>query len=814
MARINYFVPGKGEKSEGPLARYLQPMPAGVAAAYIEAYTEPGQIVLDAFCQDETILREAVQIGRKAIGVNFNPLTVLVVRSRLTWPDSHQLDTGFTRLSNSPKMGMRLQEHLEALYSTLCAYCQHPVVADYFIWDRELEQPVEKGYRCEVCGSQGLARVDSADLEALDRIEKHRFHYWYIMDRVAPRGEDSREQAQRLLGLYTPRNLYALTSLLIKIEALFPQPPLQDAFKVILLACLDSCSNLHAAEDRAHPHRLHPPARFLELNVWQAFEAAYREARLWSRSPEVRLAGNLEEILAPNLLSWAKGRPPNTFLEARTARSLARELPKGRTALIAISPPRLDPTFWSLSYLWSGWLLGPEAATALKPLLGRKRADWAWYHRAMTTFFRALRDILQTEGRLVLALATETPAMLEALLFAASGAGFEMENLLYQPDDGGQYRLSFVKTVEPLVKPPMPDLEALADEIRHLGGLAAKGVLKERGEPLALSWLRNAIYGRLSRAGYLHRTLAVEEEDFSPLDFVAEQVEAAIEEADLIRLDAMAIDELRTPLWWLRKPEEVAAPLSDRVEEAIYQILQDSLILNRQALNEAIYPRFPGFLTPEEALIEACLESYAEEITPGHWRLREEDRETYREEQRMRGATQLIRLGRRLGYRVWANPVWQEMASAVGKGLSMSKGLPTEPFSPRPGDPQRSETEQLPFDPGPLARFDVLWHEEAAIHAFLLATKATLAHLLKEETKDGEVYRYLVIPSERISLIEFKLRRNPLLQKAMADGHWQIIKYCHLAWLAEAEEIDHHDLKKIVGLRPIIEQPEAQIPLL
>ena len=812
MARINYFVPGKGKKSEGPLARYLQPMPAGVAAAYIEAYTEPGQIVLDAFCQDETILCEAVRIGRKAIGVNFNPLTVLVVRSRLTWPDSHQLDTSFTRLSNSPKMGVHLQEHLEALYNTLCPHCQHPVVADYFIWDRELEQPVEKGYHCELCGSRGLARVDSADLETLDSIEKKGFHYWYIVDRVAPRGEDSREQAQRLLGLYTPRNLYALASLLIKIEALFPQPPLQDAFKAILLSCLDACSNLYAAEDRTRPYRLHPPARFIELNVWKAFEAAYREARLWSRSPEVRLAGNLEEILAPNLLSWAKGRPPNTFLEARTARSLARELPEGKTALIAISPPHLDPTFWSLSYLWSGWLLGPEAATALKPLLGRKRADWAWYHRAMTAFFRALQDILQTQGRLVLTFATETPVLLEALLLAANGAGFELENLLYQPDDGGQHRLSFVKTMAPAVSPPMPNLVALADEIRHLSGLATEEVLKERGEPLALSWLHNAIYARLSRTGCLYRTLAVKEEDFSALDFVAEQVESAIEEADLIRLDAT--DELRTPLWWLRKPEEAAAPLSDRVEEAVYQILRDNLILNHQALDEVLYPRFPGFLTPEEALIEACLESYAEEITPGHWRLREEDQEAHREEQRMQGATQLIRLGRRLGYRVWANPVWQEMTSAVGKGLSMNKGLPTEPFAPRQGDPQRSETEQLPFNPGSLACFDVLWHEEEATHAFLLATKATLAHFLKEETRDGEVYRYLVIPSERIALIEFKLRRNPLLQKAMADGHWQIIKYCHLAWLAKAREIDRHDLKKIVGLRPIIEQPEAQIPLL
>jgi len=372
----------------------------------------------------------------------------------------------------------------------------------------------------------------------------------------------------------------------------------------------------------------------------------------------------------------------------------------------------------------------------------------------------------------------------EALLFAAIGAGFELENLLYQPNDGDPYRLSFVKMAEPVARLPTPDLEALAGEIRHRAGAAAEEVLRERGEPLAFPWLRNAIYERVSQTGLMRQVLAVEEEGFSALDFVAEQVETAIQDAGLVRLDATTEDRLRTPLWWLREPKKAAPPLGDRVEEAVYQILRDSLILNRQALEEAIYPHFPGFLTPDESLIEACLESYSKEITPGHWHLRAEDQEAHRQGQRVQGVAHLIKLGQRLGYGVWVNPAWRETAS-----------------------------DQAGFDPGPLARFDVLWYEEGTIHAFSLTAKAALGRILQREAGAGEIYRYLVIPAERTSLVDFKLRRNPLLRKAMADGHWQIIKYCHLAWLVEAEEIDRHDLKKIVGLEPIIEQAEAQIPL-
>jgi hypothetical protein len=79
--------------------------------------------------------------------------------------------------------------------------------------------------------------------------------------------------------------------------------------------------------------------------------------------------------------------------------------------------------------------------------------------------------------------------------------------------------------------------------------------------------------------------------------------------------------------------------------------------------------------------------------------------------------------------------------------------------------------------------------------------------------KGEDINRYLVIPEERGDLASFKLDRSPWLHQAMVSGRWQFIKYRHLDQLVSAAEIGRHDLKKIVGLRPIIEQDEAQIPL-
>ena len=115
----------------------------------------------------------------------------------------------------------------------------------------------------------------------------------------------------------------------------------------------------------------------------------------------------------------------------------------------------------------------------------------------------------------------------------------------------------------------------------------------------------------------------------------------------------------------------------------------------------------------------------------------------------------------------------------------------------------------------PFSPFDVLWHEDEGVsHAFVLLSIAALGLIPWHKDDMGEgINRYLVIPKERGDLASFKLDRSPWLRRAMVTGIWQFIKYRHLSQLVSATEIDRHDLKKIVGLRPIIEQDEAQIPL-
>ena len=771
MARIEHFVPGQVVRTRGPLARVLRPLPASIAGVYITACTSPGDLVLDLFCEGETVVREAAATEREVLAVNFNPVAILAVRGLAGLADRQALDTALTRLGDALKAGRPLREHLDALYSVPCPQCHRSVPADYFVWERERGEPVEKRYRCPACGSEGLVPVQPADLGALERIDPRGFSYWYVLDRVAPLGDPNRDQARRLLDLYTPRALYALTTLLIKLEALYPDSPQQEALKWVLLGCLERCNNLHAADggergEAAWPRRLRPPARFVERNVWRVFVEASDLARQAMAAPALPLSEHVR-------------------IEACTVRRLSRELPPGSVALIITAPPAYDYTFWALSYLWSGWLLGPEAAAALKSLLPHRRPDWDWYRRALTAAWRALRPALRDDGRAVLVFTTGQLPLVEVSLLALVGAGYSLESFILHADEMrhvGDYRLVFSPEPDarPVGGPPGSDVVEAA--IRQTAVRAARRVMRLRGEPLAWPHLHAAIYAALAGEGLLGQAVALAAAERQPGEFVAQAVtDALATEPTIVRLGGLEAGEAGEDAlaggepvrWWLADAADVSLPLADRVESTVYKLLRDTLALDKEALLSQVYTRFPGLLTPAVSLIDACLASYGMEITPGYWQLRPEDLPQRREKERGEVLVQLISLGRRLGY-------------AVASG-----------------------------EEGEGRRWDVIWREEGrSAYAFIARWTAALGEVLSQKQTDEAVgVRCLVVPGGRAALINYKLRHNPLLRRAVAEGTWQFIKYRHLRRIAAAPDLTRHDLKRIVGLDPIIEHSGAQIPL-
>jgi hypothetical protein len=754
MVRIDYFVPGDERVDDEVLSHLRWPIPAGVTQAFVEAYTDPGETVLVPYCQGPASVREILAAERRALALNFDPLLILVVEAALTPPPPRELNAAVARLGDSLKQGMPLRRYLAELYATTCPACLRPTVADYFIWDREQEAPVAKSLRCPACAWDGQATVEAEDQERLAGIPARGMHYHYVLDRVAPRPQADaiRNRLEPLLELYSPRSLYALAELTLKIESLFPAGPLQVALKALLLDCLDRCSSLSPLPGSVARRRgLARPSRFVERNVWHTFEEAITRLQAMHGKPVSGLAGSLETFHTP-------GQEHPGFVGQGLVRDLPRSLPPRSIRLILVGPPPLNSTAWSLSYVWGAWLLGAEAAAPSRSLLRQRTPDPTWYARVMAGSLRALAGLLRDDGRLVVVLTDQRTAVVEALLLACSSARLGLTTLVQR---GADYRLELCPTFQQSIAVSSAPLE---DQIQEASAQAAAETIQARGEPVAWRTLHAAIQQRLAESGLLSRILEADDASPFPLDLVAEQVKAGLDVPTFVQLPGGKGGET---LWWLAHPADLAAPLSDRVEETGYQVLQDALALTEAGFVEAVNARFPGTLTPEADLVTICLRAYAHEPTPGYWKLRNEDLPGARQAEQQAIIEHLLTLGRRLGYRAEA---WN--------------------------------------------RFEAAWFKGEQVRALLAVHwRAAVSEALALSDQTPGARPYLVIPGGRAALASYKLAHNPLWQQAVDKAGWQFIKYRHVRQLVAQPEVDEYALQTIVGLDPIVEREGAQIPL-
>jgi hypothetical protein len=246
-----------------------------------------------------------------------------------------------------------------------------------------------------------------------------------------------------------------------------------------------------------------------------------------------------------------------------------------------------------------------------------------------------------------------------------------------------------------------------------------------------------------------------------PLSFLGGKLEAVLYNRDIFMRVGRAT-EIERGLFWLVDPSLAEDPLSDRVEIAIFRLLQESGGLKQIEVFESIYHRFSGFLIPDSRFVMNCLKSYAI-LDPGQemWYLREEDRPEIREKDRAEISQLLFELGMRMGFRV-------------------------------------SDEE------------DPTWRDEAGQVQYRFRIQHTAE--LKNALQEGLPSLTYVIPGGRASLIMSKVRRDPRLGEWLKSGP-RILKFRHIRRLANETTLSRENLVQRFTIDPP-EHHDPQLPLL
>ena len=643
--------------------------------------------------------------------------------------------------------------------------------------------------------------------------------------------DDRDDLVDELLDLYTPRNLYALHAILSKIDVELHDTAVAAVMKLALAACLLPASRLNGYPGRVASLRIsgghvrQPASRHQrEVNVWQAFDEAYREVRsavsaLGDRH-ETRFAadfGELGGMAAANVL-WLRAR----------ASVVGQYLPADGVDLVlsapAAGPP---PDELAFEYLATSVVLGREAAETLRlePIFGAGGHTEGAEATALRHGMISAAGALKPGGWCVILLEGADPERLLAVALAGAAAELELSDVIHRESrrSGDAIALHFRRrSAEDRLRHAVnPGPLRLGAESGHLTypdlasaiERAVVALLRDRGEPAALTRVVAAVVAELGSSGILQRLVTGRAEHGSEapdrIDSGGPQMIASLVREELWRDDhpsLLRIGDDGDPQWWLREPELAESPLADRVEWATWSILSTAGRIDEAGFFDRIYRLFPGLQAPDEELVRACLAAY---VSPGErGSLGTEDVLARRTDDHARVVGTLVDYGHRLGLRAWI------------AAREHDRVVDGRPLVDRLADDERRV--YLPLvvrAPAELlGQVDVLWYVRGRL-SFLFEVDWTamvgeaVLRRGREIPLGKEQARFLVIPAERGELLRMKLQRSPWLREELERQNWHILKWQHLQTLVDRDGARIEWLEPVLGLDPLIERGGEQLTM-
>jgi len=734
----------------GPLARFTPPLEDGVISTWLPLHAPPGSWVLDPFGFSSRLVLEAARAGYRVLVTVNNPISRFLLEMSADPPSETDFKAAFADLAASKKGEERLGTHLQSLYLTLCEKCGAEISADAFLWRKGADAPYARVYTCPHCEDAGERVVTPQDVEKAKQIAAtDTLHRSRAFERVAALEDDDRVYAEEAIEHYLPRPLYFLTTIINRLDSLNLTPERRRALNGLILVACDAGNTLwdHPSE-RRRPKQLNVPGQFREHNLWTQLERGLAQ---WTETASSVLVE-----------AWPQRLPESggiCIYEGRL-KDLAEEVKKAIPIKAVIgSLPRPNQAFWTLSALWAGWLWGREAVEPYKPALRRRRYDWAWNATASNAAFTHLFGLCHL-GTPFLGLLTEPePSFLTSALTAASAAGFDLQSIaLRTQHDPIQLLWACGEHLK-----RQPD-EAEIGEVRE----AIHAHLVERGEPASYLHVHAAGLVALVKS---HALKQKDQEFDEALRSTHALLQSALEE-DLRFVHYSNGESVDTGLWGLAIESERDSSteptnggsahresLSDRVEIAIVTFLQKHPNSIYREIEQDLYPRFPGLLTPSMGMFYAVLSSYAQRENGG-WRLRSEDVAAARREELTRITSLIEAIGRRLKY------------------------------STRKQDK------------------NYLWEQNGTIErTFYILASALLGRALAETPYPLE-QTIIVIPGGRAALAAYKAQRDPSL--AARIKRVQVVKYRLLRTLIDLPVLTRETFEEQIAGDPL-EKPKSQL---
>lgn len=774
MTEARVWISGALPEQPGPLHRFLPLVPNGVIQEWLSATVQPGSLVLDPFGSTPLPAIEAARAGYRVLVAANNPVARFLLDMAANPPPEIELKAALAELGRAMKGTERLPQHISNLYQTECAKCGASVIAEAFLWERGANSPYARVYNCEKCGDSGEHPALESDAVRAQAYQKHNLTWARALERVAPLNDPDREHVEEALEAYLPRAVYALMTLVNAIDRLAPSPAAtaeraawivrQRSMIALLLSACDRGNCLWPPGGaRPRPRQLTRLGRFVEFNLWKVIVDSTRQ---WSAES----AGDRPV----SLVVWPQLPPAEggiAVFEGRI-RELVEQLSDLPIQAMLSAIPRPNQAYWSLSALWSGWLWGREASAPFKSVLRRRRYDWAWHTTALSSALQYIESCLVPNAPFFTLVSEAEAGYLAALFIAAKLSGFDLHSLAVRADSSQVQAQWVMQSSEAeMISTAFPGSQKIQDRALN----ASLRLLKSKGEPAGILGIFTAA---LIDTLELIAPLSIEPNQAADLytNFQNAMQQVYLSRSELQRFGGSE-GSLEGGKWWkggsraTRSSESPVLPLADRVEMAVVRAFQRQQTWDYSLLDNRLCEEFPGLDTPDASLIRACVESYADEDSPGIWTLRPGERTQERRKDLVEIRKLLDQIMARLG-------------------------LAT----------------RTPVADLPESQFSLIYETADGIekYQFQVMVSAVLGPVMNVEATASRK-AYIVCPGSRAILIDYKRRNNPVLNVQLEQS-WKFTKFRLLRRVYESSPTDLEALEKQLDLDPLSNRdPQMQL---
>lgn len=324
--------------------KYWGKKPFNEISKFIEQYSVAEDVVMDCFCGSGVTLIEAIKAGRKAVGIDLNPIAIKLANVSMTSVDIEAINTTFKSIKKE------LQKTINSLYEM--EYEGQPTMVTHTIWKNG--KPIEVWYSTDK-NKKKIRVGNNNDIKMCN--EPAIAPKWYPESIMYENSRINVGKEQRVSDLFTPRALVGLSLIYDKIKQIEDEK-LRAVFELTLSGTLSQASNLvFVIRDRKKKERVASkaevgswvigywvPKEHFEINVWNCFENRFK-----------RILKGEQEIY--ELFSDKSDDYMNNHLKLITGSATNIPIDDNSIDYVFIDPPHANRILYmEQSLMWNAWL--------------------------------------------------------------------------------------------------------------------------------------------------------------------------------------------------------------------------------------------------------------------------------------------------------------------------------------------------------------------------------------------------------------------------------------------------------------------------